>query len=45
VLATDQCEFADIALTTFSPDEERVLRTNMPMMMSTKNPIDIIGDA
>ncbi|MDD2693561.1 MAG: acetate--CoA ligase family protein [Candidatus Gracilibacteria bacterium] len=45
VLATDQSEFHHLELATITPDEDVKLRVNMPTMMSTKNPIDIIGDA
>lgn len=30
---------------TVTPSIDAVLRTGMPTMMSTRNPIDIIGDA
>ena len=45
VLATDQSEFHHLELATIAPDEDSKLRINMPTMMSTRNPIDIIGDA
>ncbi len=45
VLATDQCEFKNLELLSIDPDMSKVLKENMPTMMSTKNPIDIIGDA
>ncbi|MBX9809772.1 acetate--CoA ligase family protein [Candidatus Gracilibacteria bacterium] len=45
VLATDQCEFMNLELMSIDPGTSRLLRENMPTMMSAKNPIDIIGDA
>lgn len=45
VLSTDQCDFSGLALASISPEQDLILRKNMPEMMSTKNPIDIIGDA
>lgn len=45
MLATDQSEFHRLELATITSDEDMNLRIDMPTMMSTKNPIDIIGDA
>ncbi len=45
VLATDQCEFNKLDIATIDPELNTILRRNMPTMMSTKNPVDIIGDA
>lgn len=45
VLATDQADFFDLDLTQIDTKTNTILRKNMPTMMSTRNPIDIIGDA
>lgn len=45
VLATDQAEFFDLNLARIDEKTSTILRKNMPAMMSTRNPIDIIGDA
>lgn len=45
VLATDQAEFFRVPLAHISENHGEILRQNMPNTMSTKNPIDIIGDA
>ncbi len=44
VIATDQSDFVGLNLANIDDEMNTVLRTNMPAMMSTKNPIDIIGD-
>lgn len=45
VLSTDQSDFHHLDLANITPEEDQKLRLDMPLMMSTKNPIDIIGDA
>lgn len=45
VLSTDQSDFHRLDLANITPEEDQKLRLDMPLMMSTKNPIDIIGDA
>lgn len=45
VLMTDQCDLHSIVLENFTPEDDSVLREGMPTTMSTKNPVDIIGDA
>lgn len=45
VLATDQAEFHNLNIATIDTDTSNSIRYNMPTMMSSKNPIDIIGDA
>jgi acyl-CoA synthetase (NDP forming) len=45
VLATDQSEFHNMSIATIDTNTSNSIRYNMPTMMSSKNPIDIIGDA
>lgn len=45
VLMTDQCDFQSITLEMLTSEDSIILRENMPSTMSSKNPIDIIGDA
>lgn len=45
VLATDQADFFELDLAQIDIKTDTILRKNMPTMMSTRNPIDIIGDA
>lgn len=45
VLATDQAEFHNLWIATIDTNTSNSIKYNMPSMMGTKNPIDIIGDA
>lgn len=45
VLATDQAEFHNLWIATIDTTTSNSIKYNMPSMMGTKNPIDIIGDA
>lgn len=45
VLATDQADFHDLILAKIDTNTSNSIKINMPSMISTKNPIDIIGDA
>lgn len=45
VMATDHCEYNNVDLKIFSPEEQKILKTNMPEASSMNNPLDIIWDA
>jgi acyl-CoA synthetase (NDP forming) len=45
VLATDQADFHNLWIATIDTNTSISIKYNMPSMMGTKNPIDIIGDA
>ncbi len=45
VLATDAAEKAGLVLAALSPDHEAALAKVLPPTASTKNPIDVLGDA
>lgn len=44
-MATDHCEYNNVDLKIFSPEEQEILKTNMPEASSMNNPLDIIWDA
>jgi len=45
VIATDAAEKYGLEMTTFEPDTIKALKLKLPSTASTRNPVDIIGDA
>jgi len=45
ILATDAAEKSGLDLPALSPAQEAILKTALPAAASTRNPIDVVGDA
>ena len=45
ILATDAAELSKLEMPSLSPEVEATLKEKLPSSASTKNPIDVIGDA
>jgi len=45
VIATDAAEKYGLEMVTFEPETTKALKLKLPPTASTRNPVDIIGDA